>query len=331
MRRNLSKYAAIVMLVGIMGVVTACGKKGVADIQEATEIQETADVQEATEIQETADIQETTDMQEENIRETMIDETEADTEGNTEESIVELTESDMENWYQYSFPFKTKCRVDLDGDKTAEEVYVNYDFSTFETSVTINGTEYGKKLEECVSYNNSFVENYYIVDVDCSDNYKEIVLCGSGLSSDPEFHFIRFSDGTIVYLGSIYGFNYELDVRGDGTIVCGGRLNVLQTWGAPFTWELKDGKISLVEQEWYYPYVNTYYYGKTKQNKTLTLYEKPDLESATVAVEPTEETVNFGVTDNKEWVQFFRGDGVGGWIYLEDLEFDSFENLSLYD
>lgn len=326
MGKKFSKYGIAVLLVALMGLVTACGKKDVADVTESGRL-----TTEAADVQETEEIQEATDIQEENIRETMIEETEADTEEMPEENIIELTERDMENHYKYYVPFKTKCRVDLDGDKTIEEVYVDQNFSTFETWFTINGIEYSKKLEELVNYTNSFVENYYIVDLDSTDNYKEIALCGSGLSSDPEFHFIRFSDGTISYLGSIYGFNYDLDVRGDGTIVCGGRLDVLQTWGAPFTWEFKDGQISLAEQEWYYPYVNTYYYGKTKQNKTLTLYEKPDLESEAVTVEPTADTVNFGVTDNKEWVQFFRGDGVGGWIYLEDLEFDSFENLSLYD
>lgn len=318
-KRKVSLLLAVILVVGSL---SACGTKNTADIWEyevstaETESEEERREKEESKEEIEDEIEEGNKEEQKNI---------------SEDKVIELTERELEARYQCCIPYDTKCRIDLDGDGTVDEVYMDYDFDTFETLFTINDVEYSGQLDEWFFYCNSFVDVYYIVDLDSLDNYKEIALCGSGLSSDPEFHFIRFEDGTASYLGSIYTHNYELDIRGDGTIVCGGRLKVLQTWAAPFMWELQDGKINFVEQEWYYPYVNTYFYGITKQSKTLNLYESPDLGSDSITVEPTEDTINFGVTDNKEWVQFFRGDGVEGWIYLDELEGDSFENLSLYD
>lgn len=315
-KRKVSLLLAVMLAAGML---SACGTKNTADITEY----EVSTVEAESEEEEENKEEESKEEIEEEIKENRTD--------TSEDFVRELTEKDWETTYQYRIPYKTTCRVDLDGDKTVDEVYVNQDFDTFETWFTINGAEYSAQLEEWVLYCNYCVDNYYIVDLDSSDSYKEIALCGSGESADPEFHFIRFEDGTASYLGSIYTHNYELDIRGDRTIVCGGRLKVLQTWAAPFMWELRDGKINFVEQEWYYPYVNTYFYGITKQSKTLNLYESPDLGSDSIMVEPTEDTINFGVTDNKEWVQFFRGDGVEGWIYLDELDRDSFENLNYCD
>lgn len=225
------------------------------------------------------------------------------------------------------------CRIDLDGDGEKEEVLyevqsadgvhaeVLFALGTvlqdgmLDYSATMNwkngeSLPFADLIAPCAGA-------YWVADLDSTDSYYEIVFLDYGEREDPVYHFIRYEEGELVYLGEIPS-DSGLTIKGDGKVTASGRLSILQSWNAPFTWILEDEKLQHPEEEWYYPYVNAAVQQNTKQVKGITVYAEADLESEKVTVEPSEDVVTFGTTDNKNWVQFFRADGISGWIYLKD-------------
>lgn len=221
--------------------------------------------------------------------------------------------------------------VDLDGDGNKEEILYEVQacegvqeevlFAVYD--ITQEGeAEYVSSWRDGEVFSFADLEApctsaYYLADLDSTDSYYEIAILDYGPSEDPVFHFIRLEAGELVYLGEVPSDSLPV-IKGDGTVIASGRLSILQTWNAPFTWVLENEELKHPEEEWYYPYVNAAIQEKPKQVKSVTVYEEPDRESEKKIVEPSEETISFGTTDNKNWVQFFRSDGIAGWIYLED-------------
>lgn len=223
------------------------------------------------------------------------------------------------------------CAVDLDGDGNKEEILYEVQscdgiqeevlFAVYDITQE-NEAEYVSSWRDGEVFSFAELEApctsaYYLADLDSTDSYYEIVILDYGPSDDPVYHFIRLETGELVYLGEIPSDSLPV-VKGDGTVIASGRLSILQTWNAPFTWVLENEELEHPEEEWYYPYVNATIQEKPKQVKPVTVYEEPNPESEKKIVEPSEETISFGTTDNKNWVQFFRSDGIAGWIYLKD-------------
>ncbi len=256
-----------------------------------------------------------------------------------ESSDTELTAADFERqkvWEISAVGYE--CKIDLDGDGKKESILyeVQGDGSDGESGEVLfivrtdieDGegrlvTDWKNNDQAPLSmFCSPATEGYYIVDLDSTDSSYEIALLDYGPSGDPEFYFVRYEEGKLVYLGSVptdwSDKSLELDVKGDGKVTCSGRLSILQTWNAPFVWELEEGKFKQIEEEWYYPYVNANSQQSIKQLQPVTVYAEADLKAENTVVEPTEDIVTFGTTDNKNWVQFFRTDGISGWIYLED-------------
>jgi len=241
-----------------------------------------------------------------------------------------------------------ECKVDLDGDGSMESIIYEVQssdgihnellFLVYDSEGNICSQTEGTIPE----WENLSQEGYFIMDLDNTDNYLEIAILDDGPSGDPTFYVIRYDAGKLVYMGGIFSDSPydELKIKGDGKVTCSGRLSILQSWRAPFTWVLETDRVRLLEEEWYYPYVNSYTETTVRQTAAITVYEEADLEAAAMVLKPSGEAVTFGMTDNKNWVQFFRGDGVEGWIYLEDGFFmesdgeqisvmDIFENLNM--
>ena len=95
---------------------------------------------------------------------------------------------------------------------------------------------------------------------------------------------------------------------------------MLQYWTTVFTWKLNgEGKLHLVEEDLYSPIT---YQWEDKSPVTLkeeiTAFTEMDLSSKTILMKPSQETVIFPLTDNKNWVLIHREDGTEGWIHIED-------------
>lgn len=244
-----------------------------------------------------------------------------------EDAVVKLEEADFEEYNIIAIPVGVGCDVDLDGNGTLEEIVyepqssdgVNYEFlfdirDTEEEMFTggMDGWNITKMCWPSMDY-------YYVMDLDSTDSYRELVFLDEGPSEDPEFHFLRHHDGETFYLGSVFTDSSceDLVIKGDGKITGSGRLSVLQTWNAPFTWVVENEKIQPADEEWYYPYDRTGFGQEIKLIKKISIYKEADLESETIDVKPSDEAVMFTCTDNKNWVQLKMGD-VEGWIYLKE-------------
>lgn len=265
-----------------------------------------------------------------------------------EDDFIILDRSDFETSKIVAVPSWPECRVDLDGDgsgetivyevQSADDIHKELLFLIYDSE----GNFYSETEGTSPVWENPLPEGFFIMDLDSKDAYLEIAVLDDGPSGDPRFYIMRYDTGKLIYMGEIftdspYG---ELKAAGDGKIVGSGRLSVLQTWRAPFTWVVEGNRIRLLEEEWYYPYVNSTAETTVRQKGEITLYEEPDLGAKSIQLPPSGDTVTFGMTDNKNWVQFFRADGTEGWIYLEDGYYirskeerisvtDLFENLNM--
>lgn len=266
-----------------------------------------------------------------------------------------------ENGYMVKEPMGEEVRLDLDGDGESERVTVttkevqrkygeNSGKETVISSFVINGKEYIKSGKgETYSLNVPNVifdtperNHYFITDLETSDSALEIALLDYGPSNDRTTTYLRYQEGQLISLGTIEGFpdDPESALDGAGKVKTLGRLGLLQTWYAPFLYQLKGAVLEKAPQAWYTPVENE------GQNvilkKELILYDQPDRNVATKWVIPSEEPVTFPSTDNKHWVQLRLADGTEGWFYMEDsstirsgnqtyMELEAFDNLNMTD
>lgn len=251
--------------------------------------------------------------------------------------------------------------IDLDGD--GKDDVVHYELSKYTDygneydyvkSLSINGTEYASEGAEYawntldkwgIPMETPYTEAYYVVDLDISDQYREIAICDWGASDDLDTYFIRYDGGNITYLGMVPGFptsdNYKMD--GKGQIQAEGNLLIFQTWWAVYTWKLDENNTLVQEtQDMYQAAASSMEYNKefpVHQLVDLTIYSSPDQSAQTIVAPASPDAeVTFTETDNVHWVHMQRSDGVDGWLYIEEYctiisngeqiySMDAFENL----
>ncbi len=263
------------------------------------------------------------------------------------------------NGYLVSEPMGQQVEVDLDGDGKKDTLQVSGKESKqgegentwtefVLNSIVINGKEMAEPngVDPLSAYKVYLVtpekDHYFLTDLDTTDGALEIALLDYGPSDDPVTWYFQYKDGALKTIGSLPGFpdDKESQRDGQGNVLAVGRLSLLQTWSAPFSFELKDGALVEVPQSQYEPIQPQDATVTLKQK--LTLYTNPDQTAGTLTVEPSKEAVTFPATDNEHWVQMKTKDGTEGWIYLKDCSTivsdgkmweatDVFDNLFIAD
>lgn len=230
--------------------------------------------------------------------------------------------------YPVQIPIGTKCFIDLDKDGSNDSVF--YTVDTIKSgnhksviSLKVNNTEYKDKLFGELGFYMDTANSkwYYIVDIDKTDNFKEIAILDEGPSGDPQTYFLRYNGNELKYIGSIPDFPREATCKftGDGTIIASCRLSILQTWSAPMKWELdENGHLKEVYEDMYYPYNEYTDSPAPKLHKDFFIYTKRDLKAEKIMVSAGSK-VTFISTDNKHWVCMKTEDGKEGWFYMEDF------------
>ncbi|WP_426351222.1 hypothetical protein ACPWSR_08340 [Alloiococcus sp. CFN-8] len=227
--------------------------------------------------------------------------------------------------------------IDLNGD--GEDEIINYTLMSAANdnngnytvkNLSISGEEYARASDDnpliylgaSIYYPDD--QWYFIVDIDTSDDYKELAIADIGASEDLTTSYFRYDGEGLEYIGYITGFpadeTYSMD--GKGTIKSQGRLDLLQYWTTVFAWELSsEGKLATVEEDLYTP-ISYDYYDKEPVilKEEITAYAEMDLNSKEILMEPSEEEISFPLTDNKNWVLMSKADGTQGWIYIEDRQ-----------
>ena len=164
---------------------------------------------------------------------------------------------------------------------------------------------------------------WYLVDLDSTDSYKELAIYDNGPSDDPITFFLRFDGKKLIHCGCVPDnpSNSSFKVNGDKTVNSCLRLGILQTWYTETVFRLNaSNQLEEVPRELYHPYVNAMWRGgETYLKVNCKFFETMDASSDTVEFSQGEE-VYFTATDDKNWVQVRTQDGKVGWFYMEDYQ-----------
>ncbi len=199
--------------------------------------------------------------------------------------------------------------ADLNCDGEEELIY--YSLSNFK----INGISFTDLMYNKIYNHNPHKEKFVIVDIDIKDNQKEIGLMVEGPSSDYRTYFYSYDGENVYEIGNVPFLidNIEHQIESQGIIYGHNRLNILQTWFANATWELKSGKIVLVEPELY----DVSHDRKHNLLVSLPLYENIGDETSFKTIDP--QVISFLQTDNKNWIKLECEDGTSGWFKIESF------------
>lgn len=252
--------------------------------------------------------------------------------------------SDLKEDYQYDTFLLQTCVVGesmttwLDGDDNADTIiydvinpYATYpdinqseEYAETTFSLEINGKDFSQDLIDAVDFiSDGYSCQYYVVDIDKSDNYKELVIADYGYSDDPLTHFFHYENDTLKYLGTVAdvpGNDYFI-VNGDGTVNARMTSNLMQTPYIPAVYELKGDSLSLVDTDWY-KIEETNWTEDYQGHNILTdvmVYTEADLNSETITLTPEDGPVSFPASDNKNWYQVQTKDGTIYYLYLTDF------------
>lgn len=221
-------------------------------------------------------------------------------------------------------------QYDLNGDGKEEKILferVSSEEDEYMTypQLTINGKVYDAEalgkigIYMCADS----MGEWYLVDLDSTDSYKELAIYDNGPSDDPITFFLRFDGKKLIHCGCVPDnpSNSSFKVNGDKTVNSCLRLGILQTWYTETVFRLNaSNQLEEVPRELYHPYVNaTWRGGETYLKVNCKFFETMDASSDTVEFSQGEE-VYFTATDDKNWVQVRTQDGKVGWFYMEDYQ-----------
>lgn len=247
---------------------------------------------------------------------------------------LSTTAGTKESKFAKFYPVGKEVSLDLNGDDNKEEIYYGMD------DFTIDGKSFKDEVLESIDLESPETDDFLITDINASDEQKEIGIMIMGPSDDYEVFFFTYEKKKLQYIGRVPSIIEDLasTFDGKGRITGNMRLQILQTWFAPTTWELsEDNEIVLVPQELYYP-VEFSWQEQVSLNEPLPIYEKRDDKEPSATIMPQE--VNFLATDDERWVEIEGEDGVRGWFKVENFDeivdlgkpsMEVFSNLSMAD
>lgn len=224
--------------------------------------------------------------------------------------------------YEKEIPYEEDFSIDLNGDGSADKIHttvtkddyymingVVFDINDGSASVKIDNNYTG----EDKAYLENPMEKYSVVDLDQSDSYMEIAVGDYGMNDYNITYFFRYDGDKLSYIGSIPNVLESMDVElyGNGIVAGTMRMEMVETVRANVYYQLKDGRISLVEQEWYEPDYSYFpeEYLSHDVLQDVTVYKENSLQSEKVVLKAGEEDVRFLATDNVEWVKLKTEDG----------------------
>lgn len=235
-------------------------------------------------------------------------------------------------------------KVDLDSDGNEDEISYSVNEETYEINLTINGTDFGSKLEELGVYMTEIPQNFcYLADLDEADSYIEIVVSDCGLGETYSTNFLRYDKGNLSYLGRI---NDDFDsttckLLGEGKMLAREVCDIFQSVRLEREYVLEENQIVRKESKWYEMDVSEY---RNEEEqicnilKDVTVYTQDSTASATKVLTASDGPVTFPATDGKEWVQLRTTDGTLYYIYViqsltiengmeDEASYEVFDNL----
>lgn len=203
---------------------------------------------------------------------------------------------------------------------------------TLEVDLNGDGQEETVKFKITGEYNNHFIlsiddlsitgrgDNLYedikIVDIDTTDNIKEIAVGEMGPSGDYRTSFYYYGLDNIAFMGKIEGdINRDDDIiiYGNGELKTRTRGQILHTWFYADYYKLTGGHIlAQIPQDLY----EMNY--KVKVKKSIPLWKSRTDDEVIAELTPGEE-VTILSSDNKEWCLVQKENGIKGWFAIEEF------------
>lgn len=238
--------------------------------------------------------------------------------------------------YKYTGPFEmvgcfgTTLSADIDNDGDADEIYYDAYFDETEgfvnATLAVNGEDYSNLFnsDDCwLTDGATYNMEYYLIDLDTSDDYIELAILDNGPSDDPVTYFFRYKDFDLQYMGYVPDLvsSASFHWTGDGTFSCPTPMNLLMTLDVSATYEVKHDEISLIQEDWYE--IDNSRLSAEMQNHNImqpfSAYTDASKHSTSVELSPADGPVRFLATDNKHWVRFTTSDGSTYYLYMVDF------------
>ncbi len=245
--------------------------------------------------------------------------------------------STLEPKYHYTGPFELSSPIgstitaNLDGNEDMDAIF--FDCTLEETTgelsctFTINGTDYSSYLlsDDCRLSDGAsgFDMEYYVIDLDTSDEYAEIAILDHGMSDDYVTYFFRYDRGNLSYLGYICDLlsHSSCKINGDGTLMADLPINLLETANTSVLYQLKDNSLEMIPQSWYYinmeNFPEEYKYHEILAD--VTVYKEKSRNTDAITLTPKDGPVSFPATDNEHWFMLKTSDNQLYYLYLEDF------------
>ncbi|MBQ6876681.1 MAG: hypothetical protein IJN46_10685 [Lachnospiraceae bacterium] len=153
--------------------------------------------------------------------------------------------------------------ADLDGDGTAERITVKVDLEASyydRMSMQIEDIYFdSEEFNRITGYmEGAETKEFYLVDLDVSDQWLEIAFFEYGPSNDPVTTFLRYGDGNVINIGNVptgppdeqYVENKGINIPGDGTMTGRARYDIVQTSFVTKTWRVENltGHTAAIEE-----------------------------------------------------------------------------------
>ncbi len=234
------------------------------------------------------------------------------------EGFIKRTETD--NNYTRTIPQQSD--FDLNGDGNTDKIKYHLDKNEYDFSITINGIIIKDKGECMANYIN-------IVDIDESDNIKEIAVEEYGPSDDYFTHFYYYDGSKIIKMGVLGGLTGTYKhINGKGLVTSRTRFDSLATWFLKYEYLLTPTHtLQHIEKPYYYIVNNE---EPATVLKSIHLYAAQNSKKVVAKLLPGEKVKFIGAND-KGWFLVKTTNGKTGWFATYSKKYHYFVKESGLD
>ncbi|EKE07142.1 MAG: exported protein of unknown function [uncultured bacterium] len=226
----------------------------------------------------------------------------------------EQFESDLSSYSDYlenkplEFNQYRKVEEDLNGDGKKENISIEFKQIDYSYVAILH-------VDNIVTTTPGHVPSghFGIVDIDKSDNQKEIVVTDEGDSSDYTTTFYQYDGQNLKLLGTTQGLYENMTFDGKGKLTTQTRASILDTWFFADDYSLSTNN-TLVN-------IPKYFYARDTEVtllQALALKRSPQDDSTVITTLQKGEIARIIACDNKKWCQIEKKDGLKGWFAVKD-------------
>ena len=199
------------------------------------------------------------------------------------------------------YPSGTEVKEDLNGDGVLEKITYSINLDKFKVSIRVNDEIGEERMYAPLS-------NFAIVNINPSDQYREIIISDNGPSSDLTSFYYYFNGKHLIYMGRTDGtIARGIDIQDKGSFKAMILSKFLHTMPLESTYELTSDHKLLQLDEIYEVDYQLFLVGP------LQVYEKRD-EQSTSAILEEGQVVHLTASDNRAWCQIKVENGLNYWF-----------------